>query len=150
MFSKSCEYGIRAVIFIGEKSRQHITVNVKEISQEAEVPEQYLAKILQQLSKQKIISSVKGPRGGFYINEVQKGLKLIELVRSIDGDSLFNGCGLGLKECSEVTPCPLHKHFKKIRTNLKTMLENTSIEMLSADFKKGKGKIKNLNHYKLV
>ena len=144
MFSKSCEYGIRAVIFICEKSKQELKVNVKEISLEADVPEQYLAKVLQQLSKQKIISSTKGPKGGFYINKDQKDLKLIDLVIAIDGDSLFNGCGLGLKNCNEKTPCPMHKYFKSIRNNLKEMLQITTIEELTRDLKKGKTKIKDL------
>lgn len=144
MFSKSCEYGIRAVILICEKSRRNLILNVKEISAQANVPEQYLAKVLQQLSKQKVISSIKGPKGGFFMDEFQKGLTLIDLIKAIDGDSLFKDCSLGLRECNEKTPCPLHKYFKAIRNELREMLESTTLEQLSKDLKKGKTKLKDI------
>jgi Rrf2 family transcriptional regulator, iron-sulfur cluster assembly transcription factor len=61
MFSKSCEYAIRSVIIICQHSKEGNKTNVKEISKLAGVPEQYIAKVLQSLSKTKIISSIKGP-----------------------------------------------------------------------------------------
>ncbi len=136
MFSKSCEYGIRAVIIICENSKQGLVINVKEICSETNVPEQYLAKILQKLSRKKVISSIKGPKGGFFLDKQQQKLKLIDLVQAIDGDELFVGCGLGLQECSEITPCPLHKYIKTIRHDLKYMLQITTIGKLAKDVKK--------------
>jgi Rrf2 family transcriptional regulator, iron-sulfur cluster assembly transcription factor len=53
------------------------------------------------------------------------------VVKTIDGESLFTSCGLGLKECSEKKPCPLHDSFKSIRNDLKKILEETTIEELS-------------------
>jgi len=52
-----------------------------------------------------------------------------DIVREIDGDKLFSGCGLGLKECSEDHPCPIHNDFKHIRQEIKDMLDNSKIEM---------------------
>src|SRR5680860_1548563 len=95
------------------------------------------AKILQALARQGIISSAKGPNGGFYIEKEQEKLTLLELVEVIDGDQIFEGCGLGLKICSEVNPCPIHNQFKSIRDQLKAMLWTTSIKDLAAVLKKG-------------
>ncbi len=131
MFSKSCEYAIRSVIIISQNSSNGLKTNVKEISQQAGVPEPYIAKVLQTLSKQNLIQSSKGPGGGFYIDDSSKHLKLIEIVSAIDGDGLFTACGLGLKECSEKNPCPLHESFKSVRTDIKKMLEKTSIHELA-------------------
>jgi Rrf2 family transcriptional regulator, iron-sulfur cluster assembly transcription factor len=131
MFSKSCEYAIRSVIIICQHSKEGHKTNVKEISKLAGVPEQYIAKVLQSLSKTKIISSIKGPGGGFFIDATNGKIKLIDVVKTIDGESLFTSCGLGLKECSEKKPCPLHDSFKTIRNDLKKMLEETTIEELS-------------------
>ena len=47
---------------------------------------------------------------------------IADVVTAIDGDKLFNGCGLGLKECSASKPCPIHYEFKEIRDNIKNML----------------------------
>jgi len=131
MFSKSCEYAIRSVIIISQNSQQGLKTNVKEISERAGVPEPYIAKVMQILSKVRVVQSIKGPGGGFFLSPDNKELKLIDVVKAIDGDSLFTSCGLGLKECSEKNPCPLHDRFKEVRSDIKKMLEETSIHDLS-------------------
>lgn len=136
MFSKACEYGIRATIYIAVQSGNNLRVSLKEIAREIDSPEAFTAKILQQLARHGIIDSVKGPTGGF-VMEKREEVKLIQIVSAIDGDSIFRGCGLGLKECSETQPCPVHDKFKMIREELKTMLENTSILELSEGLNHG-------------
>ena len=138
MFSKACEYGIRAAIYIAGQSMQDKRVSLKDISSEIDSPVAFTAKILQLLAKNKILKSVKGPNGGFEISSVRlKEIKLVEIVSAIDGDELFQGCGLGLKQCNEQKPCPVHHKFKAIRNNLKNMLENTSLDELSKGLSNG-------------
>jgi Rrf2 family transcriptional regulator, iron-sulfur cluster assembly transcription factor len=137
MFSKACEYGIRAVIYIVSKSKSGKRLSIKEISKKADAPEPFTAKILQQLVRAGIVASVKGPNGGFYIEENAKEIMLIDIVTAIDGKKLFIGCGLGLKQCSEIKPCPIHNEFKVIRDNLQHLLQNTSVHTLSDDLAKG-------------
>lgn len=138
MFSKACEYGIRATIYIAEQSRHDRKVSLKDVTKAIESPEAYTSKILQQLSRSKIINSEKGPNGGFSMNkqELDK-VKLSTIVSAIDGDDIYKGCGLGLKKCNEKKPCPVHNQFKLIRDELKKMLETTTIKSLSSDHEKG-------------
>src|SRR6185436_686562 len=128
MFSKACEYGIRASIFIASKSAKGIRVGIKYVAKEIDSPEPFTAKIMQILTKNKIIHSAKGVGGGFEVsNEIQKSIKLIQIVDAIDGDRIYKGCGIGLKECSEEHPCPVHDDFKKIRGLLFEMLTQTTL-----------------------
>ena len=138
MFSKACEYGIKAAIFIAANSHHDIRVSLSSISIGIDSPKAYTAKVLQQLAKSHIIDSVKGPTGGFAIekNRVQT-LMLCEIVSAIDGDAIFTECGLGFQNCSEDQPCPLHHKFKFIRHDLKEMLETTSLHDLSRDIDSG-------------
>jgi Rrf2 family transcriptional regulator, iron-sulfur cluster assembly transcription factor len=137
MFSKSCEYAIRSIIIICQNSKNGERTNVKEISAKSDAPEQYIAKLLQILTKENLIKSAKGPGGGFYMDKDHTKVKLIDVVNAIDGDSVFSGCGLGLKECSEKKPCPLHNHFKGIRNDLRSMLSKTSIFELANELHNG-------------
>ena len=129
MFSKTCEYAIRALIFIAQKSKDGSRVGIKDISAGIDSPEYFIAKILQDLSRKGFVQSAKGPNGGFYMDEINLRQSVADIVREIDGDKLFTGCGLGLKECSEDHPCPIHNDFKHIRQEIKDMLENSKIEM---------------------
>lgn len=129
MFSKTCEYAIRALIFIAQKSKDGSRVGIKDISAGIDSPEYFIAKILQDLSRKGFVQSAKGPNGGFYMEGKNLQQSVADIVREIDGDKLFTGCGLGLKECSEDHPCPIHNDFKHIRQEIKDMLENPKIEM---------------------
>ena len=129
MFSKTCEYAIRALIFIAQKSKDGSRVGIKDISAGIDSPEYFIAKILQDLSRKGFVQSAKGPNGGFYMEGKNLQQSVADIVREIDGDKLFSGCGLGLKECSEDHPCPIHNDFKYIRQEIKDMLENSKIEM---------------------
>ncbi|PWB25545.1 RrF2 family transcriptional regulator [Flavobacterium sp. HTF] len=146
MFSKACEYGIRASIFIAAKSSKGIRVGIKDVAKEIDSPEPFTAKIMQILTKNKIIHSAKGVGGGFEVsNEAVKSIKLIHIVDAIDGDSIYKGCGIGLKECSEIHPCPVHNEFKKIRELLLVMLTTTTLEELALGVKSGDFHLRILN-----
>ena len=138
MFSKACEYGIKASIFIATKSYEGIRVSPTEIAKEIDSPKAFTAKILQALVRQNVVRSIKGAYGGFEISKDQiKHIKLAQIVNAIDGDGIYNGCGLGLKACKEEHPCPVHDKFKTVREELKHMLENTTLEELALNIKSG-------------
>lgn len=133
MFSKTCEYAIRAMIYIAQKSNDGNRVGIKEIAQGIDSPEYFIAKILQDLGKKGLVQSAKGPNGGFYHDERTLTCSLADIVREVDGNKIFSGCGLGLRECSENHPCPIHHQFKKIRNEMKLMLENSKVGELSEE-----------------
>ncbi|MDN3492266.1 RrF2 family transcriptional regulator [Winogradskyella bathintestinalis] len=138
MFSKACEYGIKASIFIAINSSEGKRVSTKEISKEIDSPAAFTAKILQDLVRNDIIQSVQGAYGGFEIEKPNiSSIKLAQIVNAIDGDNIYKGCGLGLHACDENHPCPVHDKFKTIREELKAMLENTNLEQLALDIKSG-------------
>ncbi len=128
MFSKACEYGIKATIYIAHQSLESSRVSLKGIAEEINSPEAFTAKILQQLVKNNIIDSVKGAMGGFQIDKDQiSKIKLSQIVYAIDGNKVYTGCGLGLHTCNDKKPCPVHDNFISIRNDLKKMLETTSL-----------------------
>tara|TARA_R110002012_G_scaffold319389_2_gene539716 strand:- start:105203 stop:105637 length:435 start_codon:yes stop_codon:yes gene_type:complete len=138
MFSKACEYGIKASIFIALNSYQEKRVSLKAIAKEVASPEAFTAKILQDLVRHEIINSVKGAHGGFEIDKNKiSSIKLEQIVYAIDGNKIYSGCGLGLEICNELHPCPVHEKFKSIRSELKNMLETTNLEELALDIKSG-------------
>ncbi|WP_134091284.1 Rrf2 family transcriptional regulator [Olivibacter sp. XZL3] len=137
IFSKTCEYAIRAVFYIAHKSAAGTKVGIKDIATGIDSPELYLAKILQDLSRKGLISSAKGPNGGFYINEASLNRPISDIVEVVDGNNLFYGCALGLKQCSEINPCPLHEQFKAIRSQIHELLDNTTINGFNEELMNG-------------
>lgn len=145
MFSKSCEYGIKAMIYIAKQSLSNHRVKITDVANNADSPEAFTAKILGTLAKHSLVRSIKGPNGGFEIDkEKMHQIKLSKIVFAIDGDAVYNGCALGLLDCSDIEPCPMHEHFCSIRNELKDMLETTSIYDLATTLNDGKTTLKRI------
>lgn len=138
MFSKSCEYGLQAMIYIVLHSDKGKNVSLKEIAHNQEIPLHFLSKILQLLVKHKFIGSTKGPNGGFYPLKPPHKITLLAIAKTIDGNNLFKRCGLGLKKCSDTAPCPIHHEYKVVKQNIERILSNKSIAELSEDVEQGK------------
>ncbi len=135
MFSKSCEYGIRALTIIAKAHEQDKKIGIKEICRISNSPESFTAKILQNLVRQNILASQKGPSGGFYFKRKLEDISLIEIINIIDGDAIFNKCGLGLSHCDAKNPCPLHYQYEKVRDELIEMCQNSNLKDLAGDLK---------------
>jgi len=117
MLSSACTYAIRSVLYLAINSDKSNKIGAKLIAEELEVPQPFLAKLLQQLKRDKIVSSTKGPNGGFYLDEKNKEKAVWDIIMSIDGSSKFDNCFLGLAKCDGKNPCPVHfivADFKKL------------------------------------
>ena len=122
MFSRSCEYALQSILYITLHSKDNKAVGLKQISESQKIPPHFLSKILQQLVKAKILNSTKGPNGGFSLKVSPNRLRLIKVVDTIDGLEIFNRCGIGLKKCSDKSPCPVHFEFKAVKDKIRQVL----------------------------
>ena len=144
MISKACKYGIRATVFVAFKAGNGTKLGVKEIAREIDAPEAFTGKILQALNKHQILTSLKGPYGGFFIEDYQLDQPVLKIVAAIDGMAVFRECGLGLKQCSAAHPCPMHDRFKAARDSLLQVFQETTIRQLAGEFISGKSFLNNL------
>ena len=137
MLSLSCKAAIKAVVYLGSKSDSEEKMSISEIAKYINENEHTVGKILQKLVKQDVIKSLKGPKGGFYITIEQKQQPIIRIIEAIDGEEVFNRCGLGLSKCSETHPCPIHNDFKKVRDSFRDMCERNEIKVLYENVNNG-------------
>ena len=142
MLSTSCKYALRATVYLMSRSKENIRLGIKAVADEIEANEHTTAKILQLLVKAGIIQSAKGPTGGFFMEAKKEPVYLIDVVRVIDGDHFFFECGLGLKECSEIKPCPIHHNYKLAMQKLFDDFSTISVQQLSKDLSLGKAFLK--------
>jgi Rrf2 family protein len=146
MFSKATEYALRATIFIAQKGTEEKKLSIDEIAKAIDSPKSFTAKILQALTKDNhIISSVRGPNGGFYLTEKSKKLPVRTILKAMGDEEVLEKCVLGLKQCSELQPCPMHEQYKSIRKQLKDLFVAKSIQQFASEIKDGVVFINNNN-----
>jgi Rrf2 family transcriptional regulator, iron-sulfur cluster assembly transcription factor len=137
MLSNTCKYAIRAVIYLAVHEKKEQKIGIKQISHDLKIPSPFLGKILQILTKNKLLNSTKGPNGGFCLGRSAGKISLLDIVDIIDGMDFFNNCLVGMKVCINdkkmKEKCPFHESLDPIRDNLRTKFKTLTI----GAFKKG-------------
>jgi Rrf2 family protein len=122
---------IYLAIHSGEKQDK---TGIKKIAGELEIPAPFLAKILQLLAKHKLLTSSKGPNGGFLLARSASKITLNEIISVIDGGDIFDKCLISLRTCNEEnTPCPLHDKYAPIREEIRKLFSEQDLGSLVSD-----------------
>ena len=128
MFSNSTKYAIRAIVHMLQHQDKGKNT-VVEMATELRIPQPYLSKVLQQLSKNGIISSTKGRGGGFYLSNQNMNRPLIDVVICIEGHNVFNKCILGLQNVQMriLVFCILSLRLLKVVSNNQSVIRQWRI-----------------------
>jgi Rrf2 family protein len=137
MLAKSTEYAIRGLVFVQLQNWMGQRPGVTEIAREIEAPAAFSAKILHTLTTHKLLHSMKGRGGGFYFTDNQSALTIYEIILVMEGDGLFTECGIGLKNCSDKNPCPIHDQYEKIRNQLLVLAKSETISSMAKKIRDG-------------
>jgi len=135
IFSRECEYAIQAVSYLARRPDGVLT-SIKELNLILKIPRHFLAKILQRLTRKKLLTSTKGPRGGFALSMPAKDITLFHIVEAVDGVDFVNKCVLGFPECSSKQPCAVHEQWGGIRETIYALLIGRNLSAVGAAMKK--------------
>lgn len=137
MLSNTCKYALRALIYLGKYSEEEKRIGIKKISEDLNLSSPFLGKILQNLVKQKLLVSTKGPNGGFALAKKAEEITLWDIVIKVDGEEFFTNCLISLEPCKSHDPskpfCPVHAQYDKLRKEISAFYKETTLEIISQD-----------------
>jgi len=140
MLSNTCKYALRALIYLGKYSEENTRIGIKKISDDLQLSSPFLGKILQNLVKQKLLVSTKGPNGGFALGKKAKSITLWDIVTKVDGEEFFTNCLITLEPCkthdSSKPLCPIHSQYDQLRKDICAFYKDTTLEIISKDIDK--------------
>lgn len=140
MLSNTCKYALRALIYLGKFSEKNRRTGIKKISEDLKLSSPFLGKILQNLVRQKLLVSTKGPNGGFALAKDASEITLYDIVVKVDGEDFFVNCLIGLEPCKTHDPsqplCPVHSQYEKIRGEIETFYKETTLGIIVKDIDK--------------
>ena len=140
MLSNTCKYALRALIYLSKFSKENYRIGIKKISEDLKISSPFLGKILQNLVKQKLLVSTKGPNGGFSLGKKPEHVSLMDIVVNVDGEEYFTNCLIGLLPCNQHDPekpyCPVHFKYEELRQQTADFYRKTSLKDISEDIEK--------------
>lgn len=140
MLSNTCKYALRALIYLAKFSKEEKMIGIKKISEDLKLSSPFLGKILQNLVKQKLLVSTKGPNGGFALAKPSGDITLWDIVTRVDGEEFFTNCLIRLEPCRTHDPskplCPVHAQYDKLRSEIANFYQGTTLEIVGKDIEK--------------
>jgi Rrf2 family protein len=126
VLSITAQYALRAVVYLagcGDGS----PVNAADLAEAAEVPPNYMGKILNQLVRAGILRSVRGKKGGFELAVPAEKISLYKVASHFDDLGLEDKCLFGRLECSDQSPCPAHERWGIVAAQILEFFNSTTI-----------------------
>lgn len=137
MLSIASKYAIRSVLFLANNSNKENKFSEKSIAVELEIPFHFIAKLLQQLAKEKVISSTKGPQGGFYTTSKDLQNNVCTILDEIETGDVFEPCFMGLPQCGDENPCPVHHIVTPFKEAILQKFKHQTIADFAKEIKEG-------------
>ena len=128
LYSKYCEYVIKALSYLSLYGAGDRYVMVREISENTNIPFYFLSKIFQDLVSKNWVISKKGKHGGFAISVDPAKLTLLDIITWSDGIHNFSKCILGDKECGSVFKCDMHNKCSYLRNEITDFFDTMTIK----------------------
>jgi Rrf2 family protein len=127
VISQTAEYALRAIVFLADnQSKAHTT---EEIARATKVPVGYLAKIMQGLSRSRLVNSQRGLHGGFTLVKPAEQLTIYDVVQAVDPIMRIDRCPLQLEGHGEEL-CPLHRTMDQAIASVETLFRGTTIDQM--------------------
>jgi Rrf2 family protein len=142
MISNTSKYAIRALIYLELFSSPEQKKGIKIIAGELDIPSPFLGKILQVLVKHQLLTSSKGPHGGFFLNRPAIDIPVMEIIEIMDGKDSFDSCAIRTGPCDDTHPCSMHNKLAPLRGEIKRVFSTETIADLASEFREGKERIR--------
>jgi Rrf2 family iron-sulfur cluster assembly transcriptional regulator len=126
VLTRAGDYGIFGVIYLAKQPKGKI-VSLSEVSKAESIPEKFLAKIFQHLSRSGLIRSHRGARGGFSLARPANEITVKELLEAIQGPICFSKCLSRLDECEKQEVCKLREVMKKAQDSTVKILNQKTL-----------------------
>jgi Rrf2 family iron-sulfur cluster assembly transcriptional regulator len=128
--TRTGEYGLRGLLFLANQPPDKVVL-ISEISKDRNIPEAFLAKIFQRLSKAGLLRSIRGAKGGFSLGKPAHEITIREIIEALEGPIVVSRCLLREGECKEERVCPLYPVWEELQQRILEILDRTTIEDLA-------------------
>lgn len=133
--SRKSDYALRAMVYIAAWDDDKVC-SINEIAEAEQVPREYLAKILKELSLQGFLHSYKGIHGGYKIARSREKVTFLDIIEAMQGKIAVNDCirHSTAEGCGRKAGCAMHSFWKAEQERVTQSL--SSVDLGSLDYDK--------------
>lgn len=115
IYPRQVVYSLEALSYLASLETKR-TVKVKDLAKNLDIPRHYLGKVLTELEKKRLVTSSKGPSGGFTLAVTPNSVTLYKILAALNGlEKLEDSCVMGIGRCHTDNPCVLHDLWSQFK-----------------------------------
>ncbi len=130
--TRAGEYAVRCMLYLASLETGELAMR-RDIARTMDIPEQFLGKIAQQLSRAGFIDIVQGAKGGYRLEVSPHELTLLEVIEAVVGEIFLNDCVMRPDSCNRSNACAVHRVWEKARSQLRDTLREATFAGLLQD-----------------
>lgn len=130
-------YGLQAMIDLGVNSKDK-HVSLKSISERLNISESYLEQLMALLKRNKLVKSVRGAQGGYFLAKDPNDISIGDILRALEGSLAPTDCTCegGTYHCRLDGKCVTKSVWERIRDGINEVVDGISLEELIQDYEK--------------
>lgn len=130
MLTVTAQHAIRALVELARLDAGE-TMFGKDLARRANVPPNYLSKILWTLGSTGVIEATRGTNGGYRLGRPAESIRLVDVVQPFEKSAQGNACLMdGTHPCDESAPCAAHEAWSRVRETYRAFLDSTTLAAL--------------------
>lgn len=124
--SRETDYSLLAIMYIAAQPEGRLT-DRREIAAHYNIPPEFLGKVLQKLSRQGLVRSVRGMKGGYALARRPDQITLTDVVEAVDGPIVLVDCQCDSRSCRQEEVCTVQSTLAGVRKEIRNVLDGVSI-----------------------
>ena len=128
--TRGTDYGIQGILYLATQPYEQVTL-LHDIAKNQGIPETYLAKIFQDLTKAGLVRSHRGAKGGFCLARPAAEITLRQVIEALQGPISLNRC-LDIRDvCARSGKCPVSQVLHQAQEQLLAVLNAATLDTLA-------------------
>jgi FeS assembly SUF system regulator len=124
--SKMTDYAVVMMVHMGQT--EDCVFSSAQIADETGVPAPTVAKLLKELTRGGLLTSIRGVNGGYRMDRTPEEISIAEVVQALEGPIALTACVDGADDnCNVESLCGMRGNWNKVNTAIRVALEGVSL-----------------------
>jgi Rrf2 family protein len=130
--SKKADYALIAMRHLAVRPDEGDS-STREIAEQYDIPVELLAKVLQRLTRQGLVTSHQGTRGGYHLSRPATAISVADVIEAIDGPFTVTACSTDEENCEQYSKCSVRDPLWRIKERILVALRTCTVAELASD-----------------
>ena len=130
--SKKADYALIAVRHLASH-RSEVSLSASDIAEAYGISAPLLAKVLQRLAKNGLVTARHGSSGGYQLARNPKEISALDVINAVDGPIVITSCITNHGNCDQSLKCTIREPLRRVNDSIAQVLRSVTISQMTED-----------------